>query len=79
MHIHYILNIIFRNRGFFFFFFVSYVCCAVLHFLEGAKCSWVASSLSSSERTDWWLVGDVGCKDSASVENKSKVTAILKA
>lgn len=51
-----------------------------LTFFRSSKVPLVASSsLSSSERTSWWLVGGVGCEASASVGNKTKVTAILKA
>lgn len=38
-----------------------------------------SSSLSSSERAGWWLIGGVGCEASTSVGHKTKVTAILKA
>lgn len=39
MHIHCILNNIFCNRGI--FLSLLYLCCAVLHVLEGAKCPWL--------------------------------------
>lgn len=54
------------------------LCC--LTCFRRSKVFLVASpSLSSSERTGWGLIAGVGCEASASVGNKTKVTAILKA
>lgn len=70
MPIYYILNITCCNRGF--FFGLLYVCCAVLHFLEGIKCPWLPVLLCPPQKE---LFGGVGCEASASVGNKTKVTA----